>query len=149
MDLKNFKMQKLTAADIPNGYNYAAVDSSGLAFAYKLKPYRFMYRNWQGISSADYPGTRACIGKNFDNSDWANSLVSITGEKFDPPKKLTFNDIPIQCNYAAINRYGDAIGYISRPVLWKNRWLPNLYEEIFKIGYDYDASNWTKSLICR
>lgn len=64
------KPKKLTAADIPEGYRYAAVDASGNGFTYQGKPKR-LNTIWVNTDDMDH----FLIGQ-FDPSDWANSLVS-------------------------------------------------------------------------
>jgi hypothetical protein len=65
------KPKKLTAADIPEGYNYAAVYSSGNTVAYKTKPVLFA-GDFEWVC---YTNDSKGIGV-FDASDWQNSLVS-------------------------------------------------------------------------
>lgn len=62
--------KKLTAADIPEGYNYAAVDEDGEAFAYQEHPL-IIVTCWKGTCR-----NPKFLGNNFDASDWENSLVS-------------------------------------------------------------------------
>ena len=64
------KPKKLTAADIPEGYSYAAVDASGNGFAYQGKPKR-LSTLWVN----NYDTYHVHIGL-FDASDWQKSLVS-------------------------------------------------------------------------
>ena len=65
-------MKKLTKADIPEGYCYAAVDDGGWAWAYKSKP-NIEYYQWNVGKGSDPKH----IGSDFDDSDWQNSLVSV------------------------------------------------------------------------
>lgn len=69
--------KKLTAADIPEGYRYAAVDSDGRANGYKDLPELF---EWQYDSAYDskvkYLNHKTFIGIGYDCADWQNSLVS-------------------------------------------------------------------------
>ena len=63
------QLKKLTAADIPEGFNYAAVDASGNGFAYQGKPKR-LNTLWVNNDDMDH----VFIGL-FDATDWQNSLV--------------------------------------------------------------------------
>lgn len=79
---KDFKLQgeaaerprfkkKLNWAHIPEGYSYAAVDSDGQAYGYLEKPER---------GNASWVALREDItflGKDFDASDWQNSLLKL------------------------------------------------------------------------
>jgi hypothetical protein len=63
-------MKKLTKQDIPQGFNWASVDSDGKAFAFKEKPIQCK-NEWVGQCSTYF------MGYGFDNTDWQNSIISI------------------------------------------------------------------------
>ena len=63
-------MKKLSKADIPGGYSYAAVDADGLAFAYKSRPVCSL-NSWLCM------GKNVYLGNDFDWHNWQNSLVSV------------------------------------------------------------------------
>jgi hypothetical protein len=67
-------MKKLTKADIPEGYKYAAVNINGKAYAFKSKPLPCFDFSWQTVKD-DEEFER--IKGNFDWEDWQNSLVSV------------------------------------------------------------------------
>jgi hypothetical protein len=67
-------MKKLTKQDIPEGYNYAAVDPNGNAYAFQYEP-NLMTDYW----GMDLPAP-SLIGEGFDASDWEKSMVSNKGE---------------------------------------------------------------------
>ena len=66
-------MKKLTKADIPEGYKYAAVNLDGKAYAYKEKPLMRLKYIWL---PSNFKGLKKIEG-NFDYHDWKNSLISI------------------------------------------------------------------------
>jgi hypothetical protein len=69
-------------------------------------------------------------------------------------KKLTVNDIPVSCDYAAVNAQGFAFGYKKiKPVItnydsWSNSNKSIRDSSVF-IGSGYDASDWKNSLLKR
>jgi hypothetical protein len=63
-------MKKLTKGDIPEGFNYAAVDSDGYAYAYENKPTLY-YKLWI------YGGKIVHLGVDFEATNWTDSLISI------------------------------------------------------------------------
>jgi hypothetical protein len=66
-------LKRLTMSDIPKGYSYAAIDSDGVAYAYKKKPIFgggfCWFRNTEDV---DPPKE---IGGGFDTTNWKNSLI--------------------------------------------------------------------------
>jgi hypothetical protein len=67
-------MKKLTKADIPEGYKYAAVNYYGIAYAFKAMPIICYNCLWLPTKSV---GGYTRIKGNFDWEDWQNSLVSV------------------------------------------------------------------------
>jgi hypothetical protein len=67
-------MKKLSKADIPKGYKYAAVNINGKAYAFKTKPIACLVYSWRPVND-DEEFQR--IEGNFDWYDWQNSLVSV------------------------------------------------------------------------
>lgn len=136
-------MKKLTINDIPEGYNYAAIDSSGNGFAYQGKPKKL---NTIWVVNAGM--NHVLIGK-FDPTDWQNSLVSRETTKQSKPKTLTSEDIPEAYSWAAVEPDGVAYAYEVMPKLSAdyNSWESSEGSDYKKIGENYDASNWKKSLI--
>ena len=86
------QLKKLTAADIPEGYRYAAVDSDGRANGYKDLPELF---EWQYDSAYDskvkYLNHKTFMGIGYDCTNWKNSLVS--RETAERPKKEGIKEI--------------------------------------------------------
>lgn len=82
------KLKKLTAADIPEGYSYAAVDKDGSAYAYFEKPtaLRCVWVNEYLEQNAFF------IGEGFDPSDWANSLVSRESQEINKTPLLSVSE---------------------------------------------------------
>jgi hypothetical protein len=70
-------MKKLTKEDIPKAYVYAAVDESGMTYAFKTKP--ILRKSVWWPQNNDY----IVIGDDFDNTDWQNSLVENLGNISD------------------------------------------------------------------
>jgi hypothetical protein len=74
-------MKKLSKEDIPI-LKWAAVDSSGRAYAYSEKPMQGK-KAWISVKDeppySNYPFF--FIGANFDASDWQNSLIEIDNLK--------------------------------------------------------------------
>jgi hypothetical protein len=128
-------MKKLTVNDIPEGYNYAAVNGNGSAYVFKYKPDLGKYAWCLGDDSF-------CIGREFDNSNWENTLI----EK-QVLKKLTVDDIPDGFCYAAVDRFGEARAYKTKPILELSESFWRYDFDSMFIGKDFDASNWENSII--
>ena len=64
--------KSLSKNDIPLGYTWSAVDSDGIAFAYKQRPQRNPQR-WY----SDRYSWRLYLGDNFNKTNWKSSLVKI------------------------------------------------------------------------
>lgn len=141
--------KKLNWAHIPEGYSYAAVDKDGEAYAYSEKPER---------GNAGWTALREDItflGKDFDFSDWANSLVSRETAERPEPKKLTAADIPDGYLYAAVDSDGRANCYKDLPELFEFQYN-SAYDSKVKyldhkkfIGIGYDTTDWRNSLVIR
>jgi hypothetical protein len=72
-------MKTLEIEMIPVGYNYAAIDSNGHAYAFITKP-RLRAGAWQSSSAAYHLGkpTAYHLGHPFDHNGWQNSLIERT-----------------------------------------------------------------------
>ena len=131
-------MKKLTVNDIPEEYNYAAVNRNRSAYAFKNKPNRD-FMAWTSI------GDFFWIGDEFDNLNWQNSLL----EK-KVLKRLTMSDIPKGYSYAAIDSDGVAYAYKKKPIFGGGfYWFRNT-EDVDppkEIGGGFDTTNWKNSLI--
>jgi hypothetical protein len=68
-------MRKLTVKDMPEGYKFAAVDSDGIAYAYKSAPAFELNEGYWDIKDRKYYLHR--IGSGFDSTNWENSLIKI------------------------------------------------------------------------
>lgn len=141
--------KKLTAADIPEGYLYAAVDSDGWAYAYLERPERGN-ASWVALCEAI-----TFLGKKFDASDWENSLVSRETAERPELKKLTAADIPEGYRYAAVDSDGRANCYKDLPELFEFQY-DSAYDSKVKyldhkkfIGIGYDKTDWRNSLVIR
>jgi len=136
-------MKKLTANDIPEGYNYAAVDSNGIAYAFKTIPiFNFVAGVWH---HTDEEVSLLRIGEDFDATNWTTSLVDKK-----TLKKLTVEDIPEGYSWVTVDSDGIAYAFTAIPILNRNAacWFPtNGGTPLFKIGEYFDATNWTTSLI--
>lgn len=136
---KKCNQKVLTADDIPDEYNYAAVDSDGVAFAYTVMP---KLHNSGDFWTSD-PDVFVEIGKDFDKNNWKESLVCSL-------KTLTAEDIPDGYNYASVDMDGTAHAYMDYPFIVEKgdkewSYYKSDYEQIGK----FDASNWQKSLVSR
>lgn len=134
--------KKLNWAHIPEGYSYAAVDKDGEAYAYSEKPER---------GNAGWCALREDItflGKDFDSSDWANSLVSRETAERPQAKKLTAGDIPDGYNYAAVDSSGNGFTYQGKPKRLNTIWVNTDDMDHFLIG-QFDPSDWANSLVSR
>ena len=63
----------LDKKDIPKGYKYAAVNRDGNAYAYKKKPFLYIYE-WKA-NDTSIGASRWIAMRNAEN--WQNSLVSV------------------------------------------------------------------------
>jgi hypothetical protein len=128
-------MKKLTVDDIPEEYNYAAVNRNRSAYAFKNKPNRD-FMAWTSI------GDFFWIGDEFDNLNWQNSLL----EK-KVLKRLTMGDIPKDYAWAAVDPDGNAYAFKSKPLLLHSAatWIRN--DSVHWIGDRFDTTNWENSLI--
>lgn len=77
------KPKKLTAEDIPVGFNFAAVDYDGLAYAYVNEPW--LDENEECWKAHDFwqMSSMFYLGSDYDIVDFKNSLVPRTPEKVD------------------------------------------------------------------
>ncbi len=73
------KPRKLTVADLPDGYDFGAVERNGKAFAYIKRPTPNMHGTW---TTSQWQATKEIPGI-FDASDWQNSLVERQAVKDD------------------------------------------------------------------
>lgn len=144
--------KKLKVEDIPDGYEYAAVDADGFAYAFKDRP--IICDDKHDVPPFNF-GHHKYIGKGFDASDWQNSLISREAEQKPEPKKLTAQDIPKGYNYAAVDSDGRANGYKELPELFEFQY-DSAYESKVKyldhkkfIGIGYDTTGWQNSLVSR
>lgn len=142
------KFKTLTEVDIPEGFNYAAVDSCGTAFAYRSKPVPHSTGSYWASDVED----SIEIEGYFDASDWKNSLVSKNEEA--KPKKLTAEDIPVGFNFAAVDYDGLAYAYESKPWLDENEECWKAHDcwqmsSMFYLGSDYDIVDFKNSLVLK
>ena len=141
--------KKLTASDIPEGYNYAAVDSDGRANGYKDLPELF---EWQYDSAYDskvkYLDHKKFIGIGYDITDWRNSLVTREAAERPQLKKLTAADIPDGYNYAAVDASGNGFTYQGKPKRLNTIWVNTDDMDHVPIG-SFDATDWQNSLVSR
>ena len=133
---------KLTVVDIPEGFNYAAVDSCGTAFAYRSKP---VPHNIGSYWASDVEDSIEIEGY-FDASDWKNSLVSRETEQKLQLKQLTADDIPEGYGWAAVNQNGSAYAYKNKPEMIFCGWICT-GDYIFLGGYN--RKNWQNSLVSK
>jgi len=135
----------LTVEDIPQGYNYAAVDEDGIAYAFKTIPE--LNRNDACWYPTDEENSLLRVGEDFDATNWTTSLV----EK-KTLKKLTVKDIPT-LKWAAVDATGIAFAYTEKPTLGERSWITTEPKDIFHthtylfIGRGFDSSDWQNSLI--
>ena len=137
--------KKLKVEDIPEGFNYAAVDSDGWAYAYVEKP-ELLEDSFHG----DYDPSKKSyyIGMGYDTTDWQNSLVSRETAERPQFKKLTAADIPEGYNYVVITPVGTAIATDIAPKCRDYGW--DFSKGEFKIiEYGFDFSDWQNSLVSR
>ncbi len=131
-------MKKLTINDIPEEYFWAAVDGDGCANAFKVKPTIKENAFWGAGSHINC----RFIGSEYDASNWMKSLISK-----QPLKRLTIDDIPDGFCYAAVNCFGEARAYKTKPVLEFDESFWRYDPNSVLIGRDFDASNCKNSLI--
>jgi hypothetical protein len=133
----------LTVEDIPQGYNYAAVNHDGTALAFTYKPV-IMYESgvWLFIS-----GTVEYIGAGFDSTNWKNSLVCREVKEQPKLKQLTVDDIPDGYSWASVGPYGHAFAYAEKPIWENDVWKYKGRDKWEWIGFGFDASDWKNSLI--
>ena len=142
-------VKKLKLEDIPEGYNYAAVDSDGWAYAYVEKP-ELLEDSFHG----DYDPSKKSyyIGMGYDTTDWKNSLLSReTPEQTQFKTELNWAHIPQVFNYAAVDKDGSAWAFQQKPVVNEQyeNWVTNIPEYLFQIGEGFDPSDWQDSLVSR
>lgn len=137
--------KKLKVEDIPEGFNYAAVDSDGWAYAYVEKP-ELLEDSFHG----DYDPSKKSyyIGMGYDTTDWQNSLVSRETAERPLLKKLTAADIPEAYNFAAIDSDGQTYVYTQKPTLGDAKWI-SLGGNFKFFSLQFDASDWKNSLVSR
>lgn len=122
--------KKLTAANIPEGYSYAAVDEDGEGVAYKYKPFfADDYSEW-----CCYSGEYKKIGQ-FDTSDWKNSLVSRETTEPETAYKETANKL----SYSEIDPY--FLEQMARRMQkGKEKYGPNNWKRLSDINELLDAA---------
>lgn len=123
------KLKKLTAADIPDGFNFAAVDSDGAAYAYIEKPRALnSFWNWP------YNSERVYIGR-YNTTDWANSLVSRENIETEPAYKEKTNKL----SYSEIDPY--FLEQMARRMNeGKKKYGPNNWKKLSDINELLDAA---------
>lgn len=142
-------VKKLKVEDIPEGFNYAAVDSDGWAYAYVEKP-ELLEDSFHG----DYDPSKKSyyIGMGYDTSNWQNSLVSReTDERPQFKTELNWAHIPEVFNYAAVDKDGSAWAFQQKPVLNEQyeNWATDIPEYLFQIGQGFDSTDWQNSLVSK
>lgn len=135
--------KKLTAADIPEGYDYAVINFNGTAFATKGKPIKYNY-GWDIVGTLPFVELEG----NYDTKEWSKSLVSRETDERYGLKKLTLADIPEGYNFAAIDSDGQTYVYTQKPTLGKNTWH-SLGGNFKFFSLQFDASDWQNSLVSR
>ena len=138
--------KKLKVEDIPDGYEYAAVDADGFAYAFKDRP--IVCDDKHDVPPFNF-GHHRYIGKGFDSQDWQNSLISREAEQKPELKKLTAEDIPEGYDYAVINFNGTAFATKGKPIKHSYGW--NFVDTLpfVELGGNYDTKEWSKSLVSR
>jgi hypothetical protein len=68
------KIKQISEKDIPDQYNYAAVNENGLAFAYANEPVLIRSKSQCGHWSSKDKNF-IYLGEGFDTSSWQNSLI--------------------------------------------------------------------------
>jgi len=141
--------KKLKIEDIPEGYNYAAVDADGFAYAFKDRP--IVCDDKHDVPPFNF-GHHRYIGKGFDFQDWQNSLVCReTSERPRFKNKLNWAHIPQDLNWAAVDKDGSAWAFKQKPTINKQdgTWFTYTPEYLFQIGEGFDSSDWQNSLVTR
>jgi hypothetical protein len=138
--------KKLTAADIPEGYGWAAVDKNGDAYAFFEKP-TALRCVW--VVNEFVEQNAFFIGEDFDASNWQESLVSCETPEQWKPKKLTSADIPDGFSYAAVNENGSGYAFKTRPLLSGLFWAGGCEIDGYEFLGGFDSSDWENSLVCR
>lgn len=141
--------KKIKIEDIPERYNYVAVDSDGCAYAYIEKP-ELLEDSFDG----DYDPLKKSlfIGIGYDASNWQNSLVCReTSERPRFKNKLNWAHIPQDLNWAAVDKDGSAWAFKQKPTINKQdgTWFTYTPEYLFQIGEGFDSSDWQNSLVSR
>jgi len=140
---KNCKVffENPTSDDIPEGYNYIAVSRYGRIYAFIQKPL-IKEDYWKKTGNEPFRS----VGIHLGEFDWKNSLVSRQLDK----KILTVEDIPQGYKFAAVDEDGIAYAFKTIPELNRNDacWYPTDEENsLLRVGEDFDATNWTTSLV--
>lgn len=137
--------KKLKIEDIPDGYEYAAVDADGFAYAFKDRP--IVCDDKHDVPPFNF-GHHRYIGKGFDSQDWQNSLISREAEQKPDLKKLTIGHIPGGYSYAAVNADGRAYAFEDEPEPLNNGTWDYKYctgKKLF-IG-KFDSTDWQNSVV--
>ena len=139
-------VKKLKVEDIPEGFNYAAVDSDGFGWAYKDMPQLNEDHGYWCFTLCD---DALRLGNGYDSTDWQNSLVSReTAEQKPELKKLTMGHIPGGYSYAAVNANGRAYAFDDEPEPQNNGTWDFKYcngRKLF-IG-KFDSTDWENSVV--
>ena len=139
-------LKKLTSNDIPKGYNWAAVDPDGVAYAYKNLPrLSFDYASWQHEEGSDF----IAIGDNYDLTYWNKSLVSANKDYKVFFDDLTVEDIPEGYNYIAIDSFASIYAFIEKPLMRYDHWEKVGNEAYKQIGVHVGEFDWRNSLVSR
>lgn len=136
-------MKQLIKEMIPEGFNWAAVDQNGTAWAYFRKPKIEEFSFWPGHN------VYKLIGEGFDNINWQNSLIQRISEEVAELKKLKVEDIPQDCKWAAIDQDGMAFAYEAKPKVSEVSFVAQQHSYFILIGTHYDSADWKNSLISR
>ena len=130
--------KKLKVEDIPEGYNYAAVDSDSWAYAYVEKPELLedsFNGNYDPLKKSYY------IAMGYDTTDWQNSLVSrnslVSSENIEtePAYKETANKL----SYSEIDPY--FMEQMARRMQkGKEKYGPNNWKKLSDINELLDAA---------
>ena len=121
--------KKLKVEDIPDGYEYAAVDADGFAYAFKDRP--IVCDDKHDVPPFNF-GHHRYIGKGFDSQNWKNSLVS---RETEPAYKETTNKL----SYSEIDPYFlEAMA--RRMNEGKKKYGPNNWKKLSDINELLDAA---------
>lgn len=124
--------KKLKVEDIPEGYNYAAMDSDGCAYAFKSRP---ILDEDGGIwkCSKETEGVRRIAW--FEPSDWKNSLISRETDQPETAYKETANKL----SYSEIDPY--FLEQMARRMQkGKEKYGPNNWKKLSDINELLDAA---------